>query len=382
MSDTTSPTDHERVHDTIVVGAGPAGLGIASTLQRIGIRATVVDRHGIGASFRRWPEGMRLITPSFTGNQFGAVDLNAITPDTSPALALVDEHPTGEAYAAYLEMVAELDDIDVRTGIEVTDVTTAADGHLAVHVLGQQPWLARTVVWAAGELQYPTTSGFPGAEHARPTVTVERWDAQAGPRAVVIGGYESGIDAAVNLIERGREVTVIDLDAPWDIVDADPSRTLSPYTHGRLRAAYATDRLTLIRDRITAVTHEADTGRHVVHTAAGGPFVSDGPPLLATGFDGSLELVRDRFVFDETGRVVVTEQADASTVVPGLYLAGPMLAHREAIFCFVYKFRQRFAVVAADIGARLEVDTSPLKLLRDHGFYLDDLSCCDDACVC
>lgn len=213
------------LHDTIVVGAGPAGLGVASTLQRIGIRATVVDRYGIGASFNRWPEGMRLITPSFTGNQFGLVDLNAITPDTSPALSLVDEHPTGEAYAAYLAMVAELDDLDVRPGIEVTDVRPAASGHLAVHVVGHEPWLARTVVWAAGELQYPLHGGFPGAQHNVPTVTVDRWAAQAGPRVVVIGGYESGIDAAVNLVERGRKVTVIDRVAPWDAIDADPSRT-------------------------------------------------------------------------------------------------------------------------------------------------------------
>jgi putative flavoprotein involved in K+ transport len=59
-----------------------------------------------------------------------------------------------------------------------------------------------------------------------------------------------------------------------------------------------------------------------------------------------------------------------------------MLAHREAIFCFIYKFRQRFAVVAAGIGDRLGVDTSALKVLREFTFYLDDLSCCDDACVC
>jgi putative flavoprotein involved in K+ transport len=375
------------IHDVVVVGAGPAGLGVAATLARLGISATVIDRHGIGASFLRWPEGMRLITPSFTGNQFGLVDLNAITPDTSPALSLVDEHPTGAAYAAYLEMVAELEELDVRTGVEVTDVRAHDDHHLAVHVVDGDPWIARAVVWAAGERQYPTTAGFPGAETTRATITVDRWDDHPGRRVVIIGGYESGIDAAVNLIERGREVTVVDRDAPWDSVDADPSRTLSPYTHGRLRSAYATERLTLVADEITAVTTATASGPapapgHVVHTARGETFPCDGPPLLATGFDGSLTLVADRFAFDDRGRVVVSEDADESTLVPGLFLAGPMLAHREAIFCFIYKFRQRFAVVAAGIGDRLGVDTSALKVLREFTFYLDDLSCCDDACVC
>lgn len=367
--------------EVLVIGAGPAGIGVAAALRRIDVDATVIDRDGIGASFRRWPEDMRLITPSFTGNQFGLVDLNAVTPDTSPALSLLEEHPTGPQYAAYLQMVAELEGIDVTTGVEVTDVTPGADGDPVARLADGTSWPARAVVWAAGELQYPRTSGFPGAERCVPTVTVERWDAHPGDDVVVIGGYESGIDAAVHLVRRGRHVTVIDPDRPWEVIDPDPSRTLSPYTHGRLREAHATGQLDLVGDvAVSAVTPAGRRGFRV-HAASGEQWLADGPPLLATGFAGSLELVADRFKRDEADRVVVTEEADESTVVPGLFLAGPMLAHREAIFCFVYKFRQRFGVVARGIGERLGRDVTPLEDLREHGFLLDDLSCCDD-CAC
>ena len=126
------PLQPDPVQDVIVVGAGPAGIGVAAALTRIGLQPVIVDRSGIGATFRRWPHGMRLLTPSFTSNQFGLVDLNAITPDTSPALSLLDEHPTGPDYAAYLEMVAKLHELDVVTGIEVVDVRPAADGLLEV----------------------------------------------------------------------------------------------------------------------------------------------------------------------------------------------------------------------------------------------------------
>ena len=97
------PLQPDPVQDVIVVGAGPAGIGVAAAL-----------------------------TPSFTSNQFGLVDLNAITPYTSPALSLLEEHPTGPDYAAYLEMVAKLHELDVVTGIEVVDVRPAADGLLEV----------------------------------------------------------------------------------------------------------------------------------------------------------------------------------------------------------------------------------------------------------
>jgi putative flavoprotein involved in K+ transport len=331
---------------------------------------------------------MRLITPSFTANQFGLPDLNAVTPDTSPALSLQDEHPRGPAYAAYLDMVAELEDLDVRTGIEVTDVAPRGDGNgdgdLEIRTTGATngaAWRARFVVWAAGELQYPRTRGFPGAERCVPTVQVRSWDAHPGDDVVIIGGFESGLDAAVNLVNRGRRVTVLDRDAPWEVVDADPSLTLSPYTLGRLREARDTGALQLVGGvEVEAVTFP-ERGA-TVHAADGRSWHADGPPLLAIGFDGSLEVIRDRFKRDEHGRVVLTEQADESTATPGLFLAGPAVTHREAIFCFVYKFRQRFGVVAREIGDRLGTDTEPLEQLRAQQFLLDDLSCCELECAC
>ncbi|MTV25916.1 monooxygenase [Nitriliruptoraceae bacterium ZYF776] len=368
--------------DVVIVGAGPAGLGVGAALARLGVTATIVDRDEVGASFRRWPEGTRLLTPSFTGNQFGLPDLNAITPDTSPALTLLEEHPTGARYADYLDVVVKLADLRVRDGVEVVDVTGDGDDErLRVHVRGGPDLHPRKVVWAAGEARYPRRDGFPGADACVPTIEVRRWDAHPGDDVVVVGGYESGIDAACHLVARGRRVTVVDPGAPWEVVDADPSRTLAPVTHGRLRHAVATGQLTLVGDEGVAAVRAATYGFEVVGTD-GSRWTSDGPPLLATGFRGSLELVRDRFAWDDDGHVVVTEEADESTVLPGLYLAGPSLAHRGAIFCFVYKFRQRFALVAGAIAADLGVDPAPLLAEYDeHNFLLDDLSCCDD-CAC
>jgi putative flavoprotein involved in K+ transport len=376
-------TSPDSVHDVLIVGAGPAGLGVAAALGWLGIEATIVDRHGVGASFRRWPEGTRLLTPSFTGNVFGAVDLNAITFDTSPALTLNDEHPTGDGYADYLETVVKLEQLQVRSGVEVTDVSRPPDAdHLVVALRGEPALLARHVVWAAGEAGYPRRGGFPGAERCVPTIEVGRWDAHPGSEVVVIGGYESGIDAACQLVGRGRRVTVVDRGAPWDVVDSDPSLTLSPFTHGRLRTALATGQLSLVGGvEVDAVTTE---GRgFLVSGTDGAVWRSDGPPLLATGFTGSLELVRDRFEWTDQGRVVVSEEADESTLTPGLFLAGPSLAHRGVAFCFTYKFRQRFAIVAGAIAADLGVDPAPL--LAEHAAWnllLDDLSCCERECAC
>ena len=59
-----------------------------------------------------------------------------------------------------------------------------------------------------------------------------------------------------------------------------------------------------------------------------------------------------------------------------------MVRHEDAIFCFIYKFRQRFAVVANAIAQQLGIDTEPLEVYRKKQMFLDDLSCCEEECAC
>lgn len=139
--------------------------------------------------------------------------------------------------------------------------------------------------------------------------------------------------------------------------------------------------------RVEAIERErrgpvrADSDEYVVRTADGGAFRSRAPPLLATGFEGSLAVVDDLFAFDG-GAPALTDR-DESTETPGLFLVGPQVAHDGQQFCFIYKFRQRFAVVAETVGERLGVDTGPLEEYREKRMFLEDLECCEpDYCDC
>jgi len=369
-----------RLYDVVIVGAGPAGLGCAIVLKHLGVRRVlVVDRFGVGASFARWPAEMRLITPSFTINQFGPPDLNAIAIRTSPAFTLGCEHPTGRHYARYLKTLAKHFGIRVRKGVDVTGLARhRRTGHLKLHTNGD-PVVARTVIWATGEFQYPRRSAFPGADLCLHNSDVGTWSEWPGTRAVVIGGYESGIDAAVHLVGAGRHATVLDGRNRWDERTTDPSAILSPFTADRLRTIRDTDRLTLCADA-TVRRVERRGGTFTVHSADGRVFTTDGPPILATGFFSGASVISERFEWRD-GTPLLTAD-DESTLTPNLFVAGPSVRHDAAVFCFIYKFRQRFAVVARAIGVRLGVDVGPLELYRRHGMYLDDLSCCQEQCAC
>ena len=92
----------------LIVGAGPAGLGVATALKQADVNdVLVVDTREIGASFLNWPRQMTLLSPSFHSNSFGLTDLNSIDPATSPADFLRTQHPDGTQYAKYLKAVAD-----------------------------------------------------------------------------------------------------------------------------------------------------------------------------------------------------------------------------------------------------------------------------------
>lgn len=436
-----------RTLDVAIVGAGPAGIGTAVALERLDVEYVVLERECIGASFRQWPAEMELLTPSFPANAFGVRDLNAITLDTSPALALDSEHPTGDQYAEYLEAVAEFHELPIETGVDVETVVpdagssessdgddaTTADGFTLETSEGRLE--AASVVWAAGQYQYPSSGSILGASNATHVSTVDSWAAHAerwsagsesateDPRSetestasqsastqaataplaadgagvdvpsaddvVIIGGAESGIDAALSLTDAGRSVTVVDPDGPWQYRSPDPSEVLSPRTTDRLEAALDAGRpIDLVTDvRVERIEREEPDAAlegesYAVVTDDGGRIRSRTPPVLSTGFEGSLSLVEDLFEVDEHGFPKLTDR-DESTATSGLFLVGPQVAHEGQQFCFIYKFRQRFAVVAEAIGERLAVDTAPLEPYREKRMFLEDLECCEPSyCDC
>ena len=374
-------TKEARSFDVVVVGAGAAGVGFGVTLRHLGIENfAILERAGVGASFLRWPRQMRFITPSFNTTQFGMLDLNAVCLNTSPAYSIGVEHPTGEEYARHLQGVAEHFELPIATGVDVLSVAKGAGRERFRVETSRGEIRARFVVWAGGEMQYPRTRGFDGAELCLHNSQVSSWDEISGGERCIIGGAESGVDAAVALAAAGRRAVVFDREEPWLRTGSDPSELLSPFTSARLNSAVDSGRVTL-RGGCTVIGVRRKNNGYQLALENGDVVDCADKPILASGFVGSASLVRPLFDWRDEAFPLLTEN-DESTVTKGLFLIGPQVRQDKIIFCFIYKFRQRFAVVANQIARRLRVSTEPLEWYRRYGMYLDDLSCCGDACAC
>ena len=442
-SEAESADGSDADFDVIIVGAGAAGIGCALMLTNtFGLepgRVLLLERgEAIGTSFRQWPEEMRFISPSF--NQQGwtnSFDLNSIAYGTSPAYTLHAQHPSGGQYADYLSELAETSKQCVFTRTEVISVEPV-DGVFDVHVRTgllkngvqkEETMRTRYVIWAAGEFQYPKEKSccLPGMELCIHNSRVRSWAKLPGDDFVLIGGYESGADAAINLAKAGKQATVLASTASWNVQTPDPSTELAPYTAARLREVTApgfSPRPKLLAPlRVLRVEKVAEGGFNVIAawqaaeqlkqtqlrkpvvgaevdgTAETGTPGAEGselvvhtaqPPVLCTGFQGSVAATaRNLFnladASDEAkgclaGAPMLTED-DESTKVPGVFLAGPTVRHGELSFCFIYKFRQRFGVVANAICRGLGRDTtSAVEACRKMNMYLDDFECCKGAC--
>lgn len=403
QTDSTSSESSETsadLHDVVVIGGGPAGIGVGLALRCAEIdNFVIIERYVVGASFGLWPDETRFITPSFPTNSFGMIDLNSIAIGVSPAFSLQTEHPSGAEYCGHLREIAKHFELPVKEHTSVTRLTRA-NGEFGVHT-ANGVFRARHVIWAAGEFQYPRKPKFEGGELCKHTSSVDNYESLEGQDFIIIGGYESGVDAAYHLACFDKRSKLFDRGCPWESTSSDPSVALAPYSLERMRDQWFDEQVELHPNtKVTGVSKTPD-GFEVV-TEDGRRFQTPVPPLLANGFHGSHGALSKWFEMRDDGFPVLSEN-DESTTVPGLFLCGPSVRHDNHIFCFIYKFRQRFGIVANAICRGLGRDTAQaVEDLRQMDMYLDDIQYrealmkhistlrttttpegeeCDDACV-
>ncbi|TAF44509.1 MAG: monooxygenase [Sphingobacteriales bacterium] len=367
----------------IIVGAGAAGVGVGIALKDFGIKHfTVLEADVVGSSFINWPHETQFITPSFPSTSFGLIDYNAIALNTSPALTSGKQHLRGIEYAAYLNKMVQEFDLNVNENCKVLAVEKRK--HIFVIETNQGSFQCQYLIWATGEYKFPQIKPFKGAELCTTFSSIKTYKNFTNDNYIVIGAYESGIDVAYNL-SKNKEVEgilLIDKTDTIKINEQDPSLSISPYSRQKIL-----DVNNLNLDKIVIyVDIEIDK---VVKTADGYSvfsktdiFKTTHPPILCTGFLGGEHQISNLFDFNENGKPVLN-QFDESVKTKNLYLVGPHVQHQNVIFCFIYKFRQRFAIVANNIGKYYGLDNSDMiNKYRKNVMYLDDLTCCEHNCLC
>jgi putative flavoprotein involved in K+ transport len=187
--------------ETLVVGAGQAGLAVSRCLAERGADHVVVERGRVAERWRtaRW-DSLRLITPNWMSRLPGWS-----YPGSDP-----DGYMSAPELVSHLQGYADSGTAPVRESTTVELVETCATG-LRV-VTDQQTWLARNVVVATGtENQAFVPSVARGLAPRVHQLTASRY---RSPRHVpdggvlVVGASASGVQIADELRRAGRTVVI------------------------------------------------------------------------------------------------------------------------------------------------------------------------------
>jgi putative flavoprotein involved in K+ transport len=182
--------------ETIVIGAGQAGLSVGYHLARRGRPFVILDANQrIGDSWRQRWDSLKLFTPARWDSL-----------DGMPFPAPPHSFPTKDAMANYLESYAAHFRLPVRNGIRVERLRR--DGRKYIATAGDRTFVADHVVVAMSSYQHPRVPAF-AAELRRDIVQIHSRDyknpAQLREGAVlIVGAGNSGAEIAMDLISRHR----------------------------------------------------------------------------------------------------------------------------------------------------------------------------------
>jgi putative flavoprotein involved in K+ transport len=197
----------ERV-ETVVVGAGQAGLAVSHFLAARDREHVVLERGRVGETWRseRW-DGFFLNTPRWT-QQLPGFEYAGDDPD---GFAPLDE------MIEYVEGYARSFPSSVREGVTVTSLR-ARDGRYALET-SDGDIEADNVVLATGAFQRPAPAA-PGGESAPGvlqlhTSAYRRPDQLPAGAVLIVGSGQSGCQIADELLDAGRDVYLAVGRCPW-----------------------------------------------------------------------------------------------------------------------------------------------------------------------
>ena len=334
MGDPTQPDPH--IFDLLVIGAGPTGMACAIDAQRAGFKAVLVDKGCLCNSLFHYPAHMTFFT---TPELLEIGDM----PFSSP-----NQKPTRSEALEYYRKVAEHYALGVRQ-YENVEKVTGSDGAFAVHTQDRfnRPIVhrARKLVIATGYYDLPNYLGIPGEELSKVKHYYHEPHPFFGLDVLVIGGKNSAAIAALDLWRHGARVTLVHRGAE---MHRHVKYWILPDINNRIKnrevTAYFSSTVTNIsEDEVTLATPNGDV-------TLPNQFV-----FALTGYHPDFDFIEHLGVTLDAAndRCPVCDPGTLESNVPGIYLAGVIVAGERTNEIFIENGRFHGKLIADDLKRKL-----------------------------
>ena len=329
------------VLDVAIVGGGPSGLATAIECRRAGLSYEVIEKGGLVDSIRRFPVNMIFFTtPELL--EIGGLPLVCHREKPSRYEALVYYRKVALHYGLRPRLFTRVERVE-RDGETKENLFTL---HLKSERKGipdPGPVRARNVVMAIGYFENPNRLDVPGAELDKVSTRYVETHPYFGSKVAVIGGGNSAAEAALELFRAGVEVTLIHRG---ETLSSHLKYWVRPDIENRLARREITGFLGSVVEEI-GMESLILRDREGVQREIPNDFV-----LALLGYRPPYRFLESLGVRSEgaDGRPV-TDPETFATEVPGLYLAGGVVAGRRTNMVFIENGRFHGAAIVRHICA-------------------------------
>ncbi|MFJ7637039.1 YpdA family putative bacillithiol disulfide reductase [Peribacillus sp. NPDC097206] len=316
--------------EVIIIGGGPCGLSAAIALKEEGIQALVIEKGNVVDSIYRYPTHQTFFSSS---EKLEIGDTAFITENRKPV--------RNQALAYYREVVRRKE-LRVHKFEKVEEVRKQDDGRFFVKT-SKGNYTASRVIVATGYYDHPNYMCIPGEELPKVFHYFKEGHPYFNCDVTVIGGKNSSVDAALELVKAGARVTVLYRGSEF-------STSIKPWILPEFESLVRNGKVVMEFNATVDKITEDSVAYHVgdVQKVIKNDFV-----FAMTGYhpDHSFLAAMGISIDQETGRPTYDEKT-METNVEGLYIAGVLAAGNNANEIFIENGRFHGGLIAQHLASK------------------------------
>lgn len=319
-----------NVEEVIIIGGGPCGLAAAIALKEVGIQSLIIEKGNVVDSIYRYPTHQTFFSSS-EKLEIGDV-----------AFIIENRKPVRNQALAYYREVVRRKELRVNKFEKVEKVEKREDGKFLVKT-SKGEYTAQHVIISTGYYDHPNYMCIPGEQLPKVFHYFKEGHPYYNCDVAVIGGKNSSVDAALELVKSGARVSVL-------YRGSDYSPSIKPWILPEFES--------LVRNGTIKMEFNANVDRItedsvIYHVGDEEKVIKNDFVFAMTGYhpDHSFLAAMGITIDKETGRPAYNEET-METNVKGLYIAGVLAAGNNANEIFIENGRFHGGLIAYHLAVK------------------------------
>ncbi|MDQ0883350.1 YpdA family putative bacillithiol disulfide reductase [Peribacillus sp. V2I11] len=319
-----------NVEEVIIIGGGPCGLAAAIALKEVGIQSLIIEKGNVVDSIYRYPTHQTFFSSS------EKLEIGDI------AFIIENRKPFRNQALAYYREVVRRKELRVNKFEKVEKVEKREDGKFLVKT-SKGDYTALHVIISTGYYDHPNYMCIPGEQLPKVFHYFKEGHPYFNCDVAVIGGKNSSVDAALELVKSGARVSVL-------YRGSDYSSSIKPWILPEFES--------LVRNGTIKMEFNANVDRItedsvIYHVGDEEKVIKNDFVFAMTGYhpDHSFLASMGITIDKETGRPAYNEET-METNVKGLYIAGVLAAGNNANEIFIENGRFHGGLIAYHLAVK------------------------------